>query len=51
MDPDKLKNKAIEKGLITPEQANQMSKEEAFQIIFMPGFSTAVKISNTPVEE
>lgn len=47
MDPDKLKNKAIEKGLITPEQANQMSKEEAFQIIFMPGFSTAVKISNT----
>jgi|JI8StandDraft_1071087.scaffolds.fasta_scaffold03914_2 two-component system chemotaxis sensor kinase CheA len=47
MDPDKLKNKAIEKGLITPEQAHQMTKEEAFQIIFMPGFSTAVKISNT----
>lgn len=47
MDPDKLKNKAIEKGLLTPEQAQQMSKEEAFQIIFMPGFSTAAKISNT----
>lgn len=47
MDPDKLKNKAIEKGLITPEHAHQMTKEEAFQIIFMPGFSTAVKISNT----
>ena len=47
MDPEKLKNKAIEKGLLTPEQAHQMSKEEAFQIIFMPGFSTAAKISNT----
>ncbi len=45
MDPEKLKAKAIEKGLITFEQANQMPAREAFQLIFAPGFSTAVKVS------
>ncbi len=45
MDPEKLKAKAIEKGLITNEQAAQMSPREAFQLIFAPGFSTAVKVS------
>lgn len=46
MDPEKLKSKAIEKGLITPEEASQMSDKEAFQLIFQPGFSTAQIISN-----
>jgi two-component system chemotaxis sensor kinase CheA len=46
MDPEKLKAKAIEKGLITPQEAAQMSRRDAFQIIFLPGFSTAVKVSN-----
>ncbi len=45
MDPDKLKAKAIEKGLLTFEQANQMPAREAFQLIFAPGFSTAAKVS------
>ncbi|WP_163328271.1 chemotaxis protein CheA [Desulfurobacterium thermolithotrophum] len=46
IDPEKVKQKAIEKGLITPEQAVQMSDKEAFELIFMPGFSTAEKISD-----
>lgn len=45
MDPEKLKSKAIEKGLITHEQAAQMSPREAFQLIFAPGFSTAAVVS------
>ncbi|MGB9770856.1 MAG: chemotaxis protein CheA [Candidatus Kapaibacteriota bacterium] len=46
IDPEKLKAKGIEKGLITPEEASQMSDKEAYQLIFQPGFSTAQIISN-----
>ncbi len=45
MDPEKLKAKAIEKGVITYEQSLQMSNREAFQLIFAPGFSTAAVVS------
>ncbi len=46
MDPEKLKAKAIEKGLITADQSLSMSKREAFQLIFQPGFSTAAVVSS-----
>ena len=46
MDPEVLKSKALEKGLITETEARQMTKEEAFGLIFKPGFSTAQKVSN-----
>jgi two-component system chemotaxis sensor kinase CheA len=46
MDPEKLKQKGIEKGLITEAQAREMSRREAFNLIFAPGFSTAVKVTN-----
>jgi two-component system chemotaxis sensor kinase CheA len=46
MDPEKLKKKGIEKGLITEAQANEMTKREAFNLIFAPGFSTAQKVTN-----
>ncbi len=46
MDPEKLKQKALEKGLITETEARQMSKEEAYALIFKPGFSTAEKVTN-----
>ncbi len=45
MDPDKLKTKAIEKGVITPEQAAQMTAREAYHLIFAPGFSTAAVVT------
>jgi len=46
MDPEKLKQKAIEKGIITPQEAENMSDKEAFMLIFKPGFSTAEKVTN-----
>ncbi len=46
IDPEKVKKKALEKGLITPEQLAQMSDKEAYELIFMPGFSTAEKVSD-----
>ncbi|MBI5472715.1 MAG: chemotaxis protein CheA [Ignavibacteriae bacterium] len=46
MDPEKLKLKAIEKGLITEAKARDMSKLEAFDLIFAPGFITAQKVTN-----
>lgn len=45
MDPQKLKDKAIEKGVITSEQAVTMSDRDAYQLIFAPGFSTAAVVS------
>lgn len=41
---DKVKQKAISKGLIHPNKI--ISDQEAYQLIFLPGFSTADKISN-----
>jgi len=38
MDPQKIRAKALSKGLISESQAN--TPEEAFQLIFLPGFST-----------
>jgi two-component system chemotaxis sensor kinase CheA len=46
LNPEKLKSKAIEKGVITPEQASKMSESEAWQLIFAPGFSTAAVVSD-----
>lgn len=40
MDPTLLREKAVEKGLITPEEAAAMSDREALKLIFLPGFST-----------
>ncbi len=45
IDVEKVKRKAVEKGLITPEQAENMQDKEAFELLFMPGFSTADKVS------
>ncbi|MFN8671955.1 MAG: chemotaxis protein CheW [Candidatus Sericytochromatia bacterium] len=40
INSDKVKQKAVEKGVISQEEASFMSEEDAFQIIFLPGFST-----------
>ena len=42
----KVKAKAVEKGLITPEVADTFTTEEAIDLIFQPGFSTAEKITD-----
>lgn len=46
IDPERMRNKAVEKGIITPEAAAAMSDNEAVNLIFAPGFSTAAKVSN-----
>ncbi len=46
MDPEKLKLKAIEKGILAPEEAHEMKTEEAYGLIFLPGFSTAQRVSS-----
>jgi two-component system chemotaxis sensor kinase CheA len=46
IDADRVKRKALEKGLITADQAGRMSEREAQALIFLPGFSTAEKITN-----
>jgi two-component system chemotaxis sensor kinase CheA len=46
IDPEKIKRKALEKGMITQEEADQMKQEDAYAIIFIPGFSTAQKVSS-----
>jgi two-component system chemotaxis sensor kinase CheA len=37
--------KAIERGLVTPEQAADMTERETLQLIFLPGFSTAAAVT------
>jgi two-component system chemotaxis sensor kinase CheA len=43
---DKVRQKAIERGLITPERASQLPERELLQLIFLPGFSTAAAVTN-----
>lgn len=43
MDVNRIKSKAIEKGLITPDQS--LSNKDIFNLIFEPGFSTAEKVT------
>ena len=43
---EKVKNKALEKGTITPEQAEVMTDKEVIDLLFQPSFSTAEKITD-----
>lgn len=45
IDADKLRKKAVEKGLITAEAASTMSDHDAIRLIFAPGFSTAEQVT------
>ncbi|HHL39729.1 MAG TPA: chemotaxis protein CheA [Deltaproteobacteria bacterium] len=46
IDPDKVRRKACEKGLVTAEEAEKISDKEALNFIFAPGFSTAKQVSD-----
>jgi len=43
LDPDKLREKAVSKGLKSEQEASKLADEDAFKLIFMSGFSTAEK--------
>ncbi|MCM1245679.1 MAG: chemotaxis protein CheA [Roseburia sp.] len=46
IDTEKIRNKAIEKGTITEQQAESMTEKEYIDLLFRPSFSTAEKISD-----
>ena len=46
MDPDVLRNIAVEKGLMDKEAADRLTDKECYELIFAPGFSTKQEISD-----
>jgi two-component system chemotaxis sensor kinase CheA len=46
LDAGALKRKAVEKGLLAPEAVAGMSEEAAFQLVFLPGLTTAAKVTD-----
>ena len=46
MNPDVLRRKAVEKGVIDQAQAARLSETECLELIFRPGFSTAAQVSD-----
>jgi two-component system chemotaxis sensor kinase CheA len=46
LDAERIRDKAIERGIITPDQGARMSERELFRLVFLPGFSTAAKVTN-----
>ena len=47
IDPEKIKKKALEKGIISESEANAINTEQLIDLIFLPGFSTAEKVTET----
>jgi two-component system chemotaxis sensor kinase CheA len=46
MRPEVIRNKAVEKGLITNEMANTLDENQCLELVFLPGFSTKDEISS-----
>lgn len=46
IDTEAVKRKALEKGIVTREQADSMSEKEAIELLFHAGFSTSEKVSD-----
>jgi two-component system chemotaxis sensor kinase CheA len=46
IDPERLRSKAREKGLIDPEAAARLTSEECLHLVFLPGFSTKAEVTD-----
>lgn len=46
IDPVSIRRSAVEKGLLTQDEADRLSKKDSLALIFIPGFSTAKVVSN-----
>src|SRR5579871_916592 len=46
VDGARVKQRAVEKGLLRPEQAEKLTEREAVNLLFLPGFSTAKTVTN-----
>ncbi len=45
LDPDRILQKALEKGIVSPADAEKMSRQQIYQLIWEPGLSTAEKVT------
>jgi len=46
LNAERIRQKALDRGVITADQAARMNEREVFNLIFLPGFSTAEKVTN-----
>ena len=46
LNSERIRAKAVERGVVTAERATRMTEGEVFNLIFLPGFSTAEKVTN-----
>jgi two-component system chemotaxis sensor kinase CheA len=46
MSPERIRAKAVEKGLISEEEANTLDERQSLNLIFLPGFSTMAQVSD-----
>ncbi|MFC0214591.1 chemotaxis protein CheA [Paenibacillus chartarius] len=46
IDPERIKKSALDKGLISKQEADQLTPQQAIQLIFAPGFSTAKQVTD-----
>lgn len=46
IDPQRLRKKAIERGIVADDEAHEMSREDLINLVFMPGFSTSEKVTD-----
>ncbi|MCC7010693.1 MAG: chemotaxis protein CheA [Acidobacteria bacterium] len=46
IDPERVRRKVVDRGMLTPEAAGRLSEHDIVRYIFAPGFSTAATISN-----
>jgi two-component system chemotaxis sensor kinase CheA len=47
LDPEKIKKKAVSNGLYTSDEVDRLNEREVFNLILLPGFSTAEKVTGT----
>jgi len=46
LDQERIRNKAVQKGLVTADQAGRLGDREIVNLVLLPGFSTAEKVTN-----
>jgi two-component system, chemotaxis family, sensor kinase CheA len=46
IDAERIKTRAVERGLITPDRARTLAEHEVYALLFLPGFSTAETVTN-----
>ncbi len=46
IDTKVVRKKAVERGMLTPEEAAALTEEEAIRLVFLPGFSTAKEVTD-----